>query len=164
MVIGYPMGKKALDSFNKRLISLLSENGRVPIGRISKRLKTTAPTIRSRMQNLLNIGILKIAGLVDLSKTTDLTIALAGITLESHHQLDEKLAQISKLGQVHWAAVVTGRYDIIVEVVLEEGMLDLYKFLTKELPNVGGIRSSESFVMLKANRKFILLPRGLKNW
>jgi len=158
------MKNEDLDSLDKKLISLLSANGRISVEKISKRLKITGPTIRSRMQALINSGILKIAGLVDFSKTKDLTTALIGITLQSHQQLDEKLEQISNLGQVHWAAVVTGRYDIIVEVVLSEAMSDLYKFLTQDLSKVGGIRSSETFVMMKVNHKWISLPRGMKNW
>jgi Lrp/AsnC family transcriptional regulator for asnA, asnC and gidA len=87
-----------------------------------------------------------------------------GHTLESHQQLDEKLEQISKLSKVHWAAVVTGRYDLMVEVVFAEPMSDLYKFMTGDLPKVGGIRSSETFMVMKAMRKVVALPRGVKNW
>jgi len=61
-------------------------------------------------------------------------------------------------------AVVSGRYDIIVEVVLEDAMDDLYRFLTMDLPQLGGIRSSESFLVMKAKRKWVLLPSGMKNW
>ena len=53
--------------------------------------------------------------------------------------------------------MVTGRYDIIVEIVCTEGTTDLYDFLDKDLTTVGGITASESFVVMKSRRKWVLL-------
>lgn len=151
---------KQLEASDKRLISVLTEDGRMAVGQISKRLAVTSPTVRSRMKNLIQSGVLKIAALVDPFSTKGLTLALVGISLTHHQKLDQKLHQIANLNQVNWAVAVTGRHDIFVEVVLNEEMGSLYHFLTVELPKVGGIRSSESFVEMKAKRKWILLPKG----
>ena len=97
-------------------------------------------------------------------KARGLTVALVGISLSSHEQLDEKLAQIGSLPRVNWCAVVTGRYDILVEVVVTEDIADLYNFLDQALSGVGGIASSESFVVMKARRKWIPLPKGARTW
>ena len=83
---------------------------------------------------------------------------LVGISLMSHEQLGEKLDQIGSLPRVNWCAVVTGRYDIIVEIVCQEGMDDLYEFLDQDLSKLGGITASESFVVMKSRRKWLLLP------
>ena len=50
-----------------------------------------------------------------------------------------KVEALAALDDVNWAAVVTGRYDIIVEVVTAEGMTGLYDFLNVSLQEVGGI-------------------------
>ncbi len=153
----------ALDALDKALIKLLNINGRMPTGEVAKELDVTNPTVRSRMRNLISSGVLKIAGLVDAFKIENLTVAIIALNIEKHIQLDQKVEQISDLDMVHWAAVVTGRYDIMVEVVSTRGMNDLYRFLTEDLPRVGGILSSESFVVMKAKHKWILLPENLKN-
>ncbi|UCE57082.1 MAG: AsnC family transcriptional regulator, partial [Desulfobacterales bacterium] len=44
--------KTNLDTLDNEIIRLLTENGRMPIGEMSKRLSVTAPTIRSRIKNL----------------------------------------------------------------------------------------------------------------
>jgi Lrp/AsnC family transcriptional regulator for asnA, asnC and gidA len=153
-----PMKEKTLDSLDKRLIQILTKDGRLPVGRIAKLLGITPPTVRSRLESLASTGVMRICGLVDAFRAKELTVALVGICLETHKELDQKIEQISGLNNIHWAAVVTGRFDIIVEIVTSDGMLGLYRFLTEDLPRVGGIRSSESFMVMKAKRKWVLVP------
>ncbi|GAB7021746.1 Lrp/AsnC family transcriptional regulator [Salidesulfovibrio brasiliensis] len=153
--------KKNLDSLDKRLVSALTEDGQSQVGKLTERLGVTPPTVRSRMKNLISAGAMKVAGLVNPMRTKGLTVALVGITLQSHKLLDEKLEQIANLDRVNWCAVVTGRYDLIVEIVCTESTADLYDFLDKDLSQLGGIGSSESFVVMKSRRKWLLLPEAV---
>lgn len=150
--------KNALDAQDKRLVAELTRDGQLSPGKIGDATGVTAPTVRSRMKNMIKTGALKVAGLLNPDKARGLTVALVGITLSSHEQLDEKLDQIGSLVRVNWCAVVTGRYDIIVEIVCTDAMADLYDFLDKDLSKVGGVSSSESFVVMKSRRKWLLLP------
>lgn len=139
-------------------MAALSGDGQLSPAKIAEDMGVTAPTVRSRLKNLIQTGVLKIAGLVDPTKTKGLTVALVGISLNSHEQLGEKLDQIGSLPRVNWAAVVTGRYDIIVEIVCSDEIGDLYDFLDQDLSQVGGINASESFVVMKSRRKWLCLP------
>jgi Lrp/AsnC family transcriptional regulator for asnA, asnC and gidA len=152
------MKENTLDALDKKLIQILAKDGRLSVGRIANSLGITPPTVRSRLESLISSGVMRICALVDAFKAKELTIALVGICLETHKELDQKIEQISKLNQIHWAAVVTGRFDILVEILTSDGMLGLYRFLTEDLPRVGGIRSSESFMVMKAKRKWVLVP------
>lgn len=154
------MKEDELDALDKRLIGVLTDDGRLPSGNIADRLDISSPTVRSRIDGLVSSGFLRVAGLLDPFKLKGVNLALVGISLERHQELDEKIEQISDLRQVHWAAAVTGQYDIIVEVILANGIPDLYRFLVEELPRLGGIRSSESFIIMKGKRKWILLPEN----
>ncbi len=158
------MKKINLDSTDKALIKILSENGRMAISKIANKLEVTNPTVRTRLQDLEHSGILKIAGLIDSSKTREIKTALIAINVEVHGELDEKIEQISNLDRVLWAAVVTGRYDIFVEVMIDDESADLYHFITESLSQVGGIRSSETFAVMKAMNKWVLLPPSTMNW
>lgn len=150
--------KSELDHNDKKLVAALTHDGQLSPGKIADEMGVTAPTVRSRMKNLIAAGALKIAGLVNPMLTKGLTVALVGISLNSHELLDEKLEQIGSLPRVNWCAVVTGRYDIIVEIVCSDDIGDLYDFLDKDLSQVGGINSSESFVVMKSRRKWLCLP------
>lgn len=150
--------KETLDTQDRKLVAHLTRDGQLSPGKIGEEIGVTAPTIRSRMKNLFKTGALKVAGIVNPMQTKGLTVALVGISLHSHEQLGEKLDQIGSLPRVNWCAVVTGRYDIIVEIVCSDEIGDLYDFLDKDLSKVGGINSSESFVVMKSRRKWLLLP------
>ncbi len=64
------MLEKALDSLDKKIVRLLTEDGRIPVGDMAARLGVTAPTVRSRIKNLEKAGKLKIAGLIDSFQIT----------------------------------------------------------------------------------------------
>ncbi len=151
-----------LDPLDTRIVAELSEDGLLAAGEIAQRLGVTAPTVRSRVKAMLSSGLLKIAALVDPSRHKGLTLALVGLNIQNHSKLQQKLDEISALNRVNWAAIVTGRYDILVEVVLTDGMDDLYRFIDEDLSRVGDITASESFVVMKANRKWINLPLGAR--
>ncbi|NDV18086.1 winged helix-turn-helix transcriptional regulator [Pseudodesulfovibrio sp. JC047] len=150
--------KKTLDTQDKKLVAALTQDGQLSPCKIGTGMGVTAPTVRSRLKNLIAAGALKVAGLVNPMAAKGLTVAMVGLTIHSHEQLDEKLDQIGALPRVNWCAVVTGRYDIIVEIICMDEMSDLYNFLDQDLSKIGGVNSSESFVVMKSRRKWLLLP------
>ena len=156
------MTKHGLDSTDKELICRLAEDGRMPVGQVGERLGVSAPTVRTRLKALTDAAVFRVAGLVDAFRTRGITTAIVGIRLDTY-QLEEKLEAIASLDQVHWAAVVTGRYDIMAEVISTDGMAGLHRFLSEKLYKVGGIKSSESYVVMKSERKWILLPSGIRD-
>jgi len=158
------MPEKTIDSLDKKIVRLLTEDGRIPVGDMAARLGVTAPTIRSRIKNLEKTGKLKITGLIDPFEHKNLIAALIGINIISYGKLDEILEKLGNLDYVTWVAVVTGRYDVIAEVVVNGGMADLYRLTTDIIPNVGNIAKSETFVIMKSKHKWVCLPEGLKHW
>lgn len=151
---------RQVDGLDRQLLALIGEEGRLPLADAARRLGISRPTAAVRLRALLQDGVLRVAGLVDMFRLPSVTVALVGLTLDKY-LLDEKSEQIAGLPEVNWAAVVTGRYDIIVEVATEDGMAGLYRFLTQSLEVVGGIQSSEMFVVMKAHRKWTHLAPGM---
>lgn len=155
------MVKKALDSLDNKIIRLLNEDGRMPVGDLAARLNVTAPTVRSRIKSLEDAAKLKVSGLIDPYQHPELTIALIGLNIQSHGKLDQILEKLSQLENVTWAAVVTGRYDIFAEVIVTGGTADLYRFTTEIIPQVGIVLKSETFVIMKSRCKWVRLPNGV---
>jgi len=154
------MNKNILDSLDYDIIRLLTEDGRMPIGEIAKKLNVTAPTIRSRIKNLEEKGLFKISGLVDPSRHQNLITGMVGMSVQSNGQMDKIMNDISQLSNVAWAAVVAGRYDIIAEVVCMGGMDELYQFTTETILKIGNVVRSETFIIMKSRQNWLQLPEG----
>ena len=150
-----------VDPLDKGLITQLIADGRLSLSELAQRAGVSRPTAASRLRALTRDGVLRVAGVVDTFRVPSLTVALVGLTVDKH-RLDEKAEQIAGLPEVTWAAVVTGRYDIMAEVVTDQGMNGLYDFLNVSLRDVGGINASEMFVVMKARDRWTVLPRGLR--
>jgi DNA-binding Lrp family transcriptional regulator len=66
------------------------------------------------------------------------------------------------LPNVVWAGVVTGRYDIIAEVVCVGGKDELYRFTTNTILKIVNVVRSETFIILKSRNNWLCLPKGVK--
>jgi len=150
-----------VDALDKSLVARLVDDGRLALAELAQRAGVSRPTAASRIRCLTSEHVMKVTAVIDAFRLRGLTVALVGLTVDKH-RLDEKVEQIAALPEVTWAAVVTGRYDIMAEVVTEDGMQGLYDFLNVSLREVGGINASEMFVVMKARNHWMLLPEGLR--
>lgn len=151
-----------LDTLDNEIISLLSENGRMPIGEMTKRLNVTAPTIRSRIKNLEKKGLLKVSGIVDPNQHPRMITALVAMSVQSGGKMDQVLEKIAHLPNVVWAGVTTGRYDIIAEVAFVGGKAELYKFTTETILKMANVVRSETFIIMKSRQNWLCLPKGVE--
>ncbi len=153
---------KKLDALDKKLIYYLSQDGRMPVKELVKELEITSPTLQVRIKNLLQSGVFKIAGLIDVFKIEKLFMALVAIRVIDDSKIDETMNDLAELQEVSSVYAVTGRYDIFAEILFSNNMEELYSFMSSKLPHQGNIDHSESFVVMKSKKKWTLLPPGIK--
>ena len=152
---------KKIDALDKKLIRYLSEDGRMTVKELVKKLAITSPTLQTRIKNLLQSGVLKIAGLVDVFKLKKVFMALVAIRVIDDSKIDETLEELSQMEEVSSVCAVTGRYDIFAEILFPNDMEAHYAFMSSKLPRQGNIDYSESFIVMKSKKKWTLLPPGL---
>jgi len=155
--------KTNLDTMDTEIIRLLTENGRMPIGEMAKKLKVTSPTIRSRIKDLEKSGVFKVSGLIDPDKHQEMITALVAMNIKSDGKMDQILEKIGQLPNVVWVGVVSGRYDIIAEVFCLGGKDELYRFTTETILTMGKLVRCETFIIMKSRHNWIRLPDGVKN-
>jgi Lrp/AsnC family transcriptional regulator for asnA, asnC and gidA len=155
------VSKTILDALDYEIIYLLTEDGRMSIGEMAKKLAVTAPTIRSRVKILEENGLFKVSGLVDPSRHQDMITALVAMNIQSEGQMDEIISKITQIPNVAWAGVVAGRYDIIAEVVCVGGREELYQFTTETILKIGNVVRSETFIIMKSKQNWLHLPEGV---
>ncbi len=142
------------DEVDQKIIEALRVDGRTANATIAASLDLTEGTIRARIKNLQSKGVLKITGLVNPNSIVDHQIAIIGINIKESNLLKEKAKEISELNEVLSVSIAAGRYDIFAEINIpsNHGLID---FLSKSLPKVSGIESTESFMMLESIHKWI---------
>jgi Lrp/AsnC family transcriptional regulator for asnA, asnC and gidA len=155
------LDKPVLDALDNEIIRLLTEDGRMPIGELAKRLNVTAPTIRSRIKILQENGLFTVSGLVNPSRHKKMMTALVAMSILSKGQMNQIMDKISRLPNVAWAGVVAGRYDIIAEVVCVGGKDELYQFTTETILKIGNVVRSETFIIMKSRQNWLRLPEGV---
>jgi len=136
-----------IDRINIKIIKELKE-GRKSFKVIAEKLNITENTVRARVNKLTDEGVLDICGLVDPSSIPGHQTVVIGIKLEDM-DLVKKGEEISKLRGVISVSIVTGRYDLMVHILLKQGF-GLLEFYTDEISAIRGVSSVESFVVYKS--------------
>lgn len=136
-----------IDENNLAIIKHLRD-GRRSYKIIADELGVTENTIRSRVNKMRQEGALDIVGMLDPEIDSRHRIALIGVKL-NNMDLVKRGEAFSNLKGVVSVAVVTGRFDLIVTVLLKEGF-GLLEFHTDEMSRIEGVRSVETFVVYKS--------------
>jgi len=96
---------------------------------------------------LIDEGVLDISGIIDPDSLPRHQSVIIGVKLETV-ELIKKGEEFSKLRGVVSTSVVTGRFDLILTVLLKEGF-GLLEFYTEEVSKIQGVQSVETFVVYK---------------
>lgn len=138
-----------IDDMNIAIIKQLRD-GRKSYSSIAEKLSVTENTVRSRVNKLIEENVLEITGLVDPESLPGVQIVVMGIKLKTL-DLGRKAEEFTRLKGVISASVITGRYDLLVQVLLnEEEEYSLLEFFTKELVKIAEIQDVETFVVYQA--------------
>lgn len=135
-----------LDETNMAIIKHLVE-GRRSFADIAEELAITTNTVRARVNKLIEQGVLAIQGVVDPAKLGDHFMVIIGVKL-SNPKLVEAGNRFRELKGVVSVAVVTGRFDLIVTVLLNS-QFGLMEFFTQEVSRIKAVLSTETFVVYK---------------
>ena len=135
------------DKINLEIIKHLRD-GRKSFKAIADELSVSENTVRARVNKLAEEGVLEISGLVDPESLPGHGAVLVGVKLQSM-DLIKKGEEFSRLKGVVSVSVVTGRFDLILLVLLKEGF-GLLEFCTQEVGKIKGIQSVETFVIYKS--------------
>jgi Lrp/AsnC family transcriptional regulator, regulator for asnA, asnC and gidA len=125
-------------------------DGRKSFKMIADDLSITENTVRARVNRLIEEKVLDITGLVDPEAIPGHKVVMIGIKLGTM-DLVNKGEEFSRLKGVVSVCVVTGRYDLILTVLLSDDY-DLLKFYTEEVARIQDVRSAETFVVYKSYR------------
>jgi len=135
------------DETNLSIIKHLRD-GRKSFNTIASDLDVTENTVRSRVSKMTDEGVLEIVGLVNPEQLPGHRTVVIGVKLTTP-LLFQKGEEFSSLRGVTKVLLVTGKYDIIIEVLLKEGF-GLLEFYEEEFIKMTEIQTAETFVVFKS--------------
>lgn len=136
-----------IDEINLAIINHLRD-GRMPFKTIADSLAVSEGTVRGRVKKLKEEGVLAITALVDPEALPDHSIVMVGVRLKDM-DLVKKGEEFSQLRGVISVCVVTGRFDLLLTVLLTREFTML-QFYTEEVAKLDNVRAVESFVVYKS--------------
>jgi len=142
------------DEMDRRIITLLNQDGRAAYKDIAARLDVSEGTIRNRINRLLEDGRLRVMGAIDPDLAPSKQLVLLGIRIACSKDLSKKAEEIARLDGVLALHLTTGRFDILAELWLD-AKVGLIQFLGQTLAQIDGIVSTESFLAMKSFNKWI---------
>jgi Lrp/AsnC family transcriptional regulator for asnA, asnC and gidA len=139
-----------LDATDVAILRRLQENGRLPNARIARELGLSEPTVRKRIDRMVQDDIIKVVAVLNPRKTGYSSDVLIGMRTETGRMVEvgEKLAQNDR---VVYLGYIAGRYDILVEMLFRDDA-ELFDFLNNEMPRLGGVTGMETSHDLRQGR------------
>jgi Lrp/AsnC family transcriptional regulator for asnA, asnC and gidA len=140
-----------LDETDIFIIQAMQKDGRVAFAQIAQEMNVSPGMIRMRFNRLVELGVLKVVAISNPLLMGYTTMAMIGIRTDGERML-EVAEKVSAFDEVIYLIVVSGRFDIMCEVVCRDHA-HLLQFLTEKLYKVVGVRESESFMHLKIQKE-----------
>jgi Lrp/AsnC family transcriptional regulator for asnA, asnC and gidA len=96
---------------------------------------------------MVEMGYLKVVAVTNPLMMGKRAMAIVGIRTDGQKLLEVAEA-LARYEEVVYIVVVSGRYDILIEVFCSDHE-DLLRFMTEKLARVDGVRETESYMHLK---------------
>lgn len=150
---------RTLDESDRRIVELLTYNGRLSNRRIAEAVGRTEATVASRIRNLQQQRLLGVSVLLDWSVAGyqwDLTVRVQA----GGRPVDDVAADLAGLRYVHWVMTVFGGADIVLHVQAPS-RASVVGLLTEDLAAIQGVADFSATVnleTLKYDVRFAKLP------
>lgn len=141
------------DEIDWKIIEILRD-GHKNNNAIARELGVSEGMIRQRLKKLKESGVITIKALINPDVLENKQLATVAVSLSDPASLEKKAIELSKFKEVLSVSVSSGRYDMMVEVLVDSNH-GLVRFLTETMSAVQGISATETFVILKSYGKYV---------
>ena len=140
-----------LDEFDRQIIALLQQDGRLSNVEIARTLGLAEGTVRKRLERLLSDGIIRIMAVAEPVSLGLGAAVVIGIQTDLG-QMNEVAQRLAAIPEVHCVNIVTGTYDVMIEAVLPSGE-HLLSFLIDKVSTISGVKRTETSHVLQVVKR-----------
>jgi Lrp/AsnC family transcriptional regulator for asnA, asnC and gidA len=138
---------KKLNSVDRRMVSLLQKDGRMPIVTIAKELGVSETTARSRLKRLLADNVIKVVAVSNPIRLGFEIIGNIKLSIDLKKK-DAILQALKNIDALNYVALTTGGNDIDIEFIA--GSLSEFKTLVFErISQIDGVNSVETSLIVE---------------
>ena len=139
-----------VDQLDFAILAHLQEDGRRSFTDIARDLDIAVGTVRNRVTKLLEDSTLKIIGRVNPHRVGFNSPATISVRVQPRY-INEAIETIAKFPEVSYLALVTGEYDLVVDVMCENSA-HLTEFITNRLSKVIGVDQMQTSMVLRIHK------------
>ena len=138
-----------LDDTDRRILSLLVQDAKLPYSEIARQLGVSGGTIHSRMARLEELGIVRGATLdLDLTKVGFSIQAFLGIFLLKSSYCDSVIARLRDIPEVISVHFTTGSYNLFARLACRDTQ-HLRNVLHDLVQQIEGVERTETLISLE---------------
>jgi Lrp/AsnC family transcriptional regulator for asnA, asnC and gidA len=135
-----------MDQLNLDIIALLQRDGRKTYTEIARLLDVSEGTIRNRVPRLIDDKVIQIVGVAEpreLGYDAPAIIYLSVVPAD----LEDVARAITKLPQVSYLIMISGEFDLLVEVMCRDRE-ELTSLLNDKIRIIPGVTKTQTFFIL----------------
>lgn len=140
-----------LDRWDRQIVAILQQDGRTSNVDIARQLGLSEATVRKRLDKLVTSNVIRIVAVPEPG--------VVGLDARMVIAMQADLAQIESIAcalaaipQVCSVNIVTGTYDVVIEVVLP-ATGHLLSFLLDRIVTIPGVKRTDTFHVLKSIKR-----------
>lgn len=142
-----------IDKLDKKILSVLSQNARIPFKDVAAECGVSRAAIHQRVQHLIEDGVITGSSFdVNPKSLGYSTCTYVGLNLERGSMYKEVVEQIATIPEVVECHFTTGPYTMLVKLYARdnEQLMDL---LNNKLQGINGVISTETLISLEQSIK-----------
>ena len=141
-----------VDLLDRELISLLEKDANQTSEALAKQLSVSPSTVRRRMNELIKRGAIRIIAIPEPKQIGTPLVAIVAFQV-LHEQLNSFIATMGRRKDVKCLYVTSGRFDAVA-LMWFPSTEQLYGFMEREVGKIEGIKATETFICLHAEKSF----------
>mgnify|MGYP000399465086 FL=1 len=142
-----------IDKLDRKILSILSQNARIPFKDVAAECGVSRAAIHQRVQHLIENGVIIGSGFhVNPKSLGYTTCTYVGLNLERGSMYRDVVERISTIPEVIECHFTTGSYTMLVKLFAKdnEQLMDL---LNNKIQSIPGVVSTETLISLEQSIK-----------
>ena len=139
--------RSALDATDRRIMAILSDDGRLPFAVVGEQLGISESQVRKRVARLLESKTMRITAIANPRSLGFETVTWVGIRSRPGQSIVELAETLTRIPSITYVAVTAGRFDIFAEAVCR-GMDDVLRVVDSEIRTLTAVADTELLICL----------------